>query len=110
MCRMRKTIQRVCDFFCINSAIRGIVTKVNPRSSTNVRMVKDVAKFALTLVIIGALNWLLVGLFEWDLVTALFGGDVHRESSALSRVIYILVGLAGLYSFSFYSVDRSSGK
>ncbi|MGF9711973.1 MULTISPECIES: DUF378 domain-containing protein [Paenibacillus] len=54
-------------------------------------------KTALTLVIIGALNWLLVGLFEWDLVTALLGGDVHRESSGLSRIVYTLVGLAGLY-------------
>lgn len=34
------------------------------------------AKFALTLVIIGALNWLLVGLFEWDLVSALLG-EIH---------------------------------
>ena len=33
----------------------------------------NMAKFALTLVIIGALNWLLVGLFEWDLVSALLG-------------------------------------
>ncbi|MED4602358.1 DUF378 domain-containing protein [Paenibacillus validus] len=54
-------------------------------------------KTALTLVIIGALNWLLVGLFEWDLVTALLGGDVHRESSGLSRIVYTLVGLSGLY-------------
>ncbi|ALS22748.1 MULTISPECIES: DUF378 domain-containing protein [Paenibacillus] len=54
-------------------------------------------KTALTLVVIGALNWLLVGLFEWDLVTALLGGDVHRESSGLSRIVYTLVGLAGLY-------------
>ncbi|MBP1155185.1 MULTISPECIES: DUF378 domain-containing protein [unclassified Paenibacillus] len=54
-------------------------------------------KIALTLVIIGALNWLLVGLFEWDLVTAMLGGDVHRESSGISRIVYTLVGLAGLY-------------
>lgn len=54
-------------------------------------------KTALTLVIIGALNWLLVGLFEWDLVTALLGGDVHRESSGLSRIVYTLIGLSGLY-------------
>lgn len=54
-------------------------------------------KTALTLVIIGALNWLLVGLFQWDLVTALFGGDVHRASSGLSRIVYTLVGLSGLY-------------
>lgn len=64
------------------------------------------AKFALTLVIIGALNWLLVGLFEWDLVSALLGGDSLRESSGLSRVVYTLVGLCGIYSVRFYAVDR----
>ncbi|OPX84919.1 MAG: hypothetical protein A4E53_03670 [Pelotomaculum sp. PtaB.Bin104] len=60
------------------------------------------SRTALVLVILGALNWLLVGLFQWDLVTALFGGDVIRSSSDLSRVIYTLVGLAGIYSISFF--------
>ncbi len=68
------------------------------------------AKLALTLVIIGALNWLLVGLFEWDLVSALLGGDSHRESSGLSRVIYSLVGIAGLYCTRFYFVDDASAR
>ncbi|HOV80514.1 MAG TPA: DUF378 domain-containing protein [Bacillota bacterium] len=60
------------------------------------------SRLALALVIIGALNWLLVGLFEWDLVTAIFGGDVIRSSSGISRLIYTLVGLAGIYSISFF--------
>ena len=60
------------------------------------------SRLALILVIIGALNWLLVGLFEWDLVTALFGGDVMRSASSLSRVIYTIVGLAGIYAISFF--------
>lgn len=60
------------------------------------------SRIALALVIVGALNWLLVGLFEWDLVTALFGGDTFRASSGFSRLIYSLVGLAGLYSISFF--------
>lgn len=47
---------------------------------------------ALVLVIIGALNWGLVGLFQFDLVAALFGGP----TSPLSRLIYILVGISGL--------------
>lgn len=58
-------------------------------------------RIALILVIVGALNWLLVGLFQWDLVTALFGGDAVRPSSWFSRVIYTLVGIAGLYAISF---------
>jgi len=44
------------------------------------------------LVIIGALNWGLVGIFEWNLVSAIFGTIMWLE-----RAIYILVGLAGLY-------------
>jgi uncharacterized membrane protein YuzA (DUF378 family) len=59
------------------------------------------SKTALVLVIIGAINWLLIGVFQWDLVTALFGGDTFRVSSGLSRIIYSLVGIAGLYSISF---------
>lgn len=64
------------------------------------------SKTALILVIIGAINWLLVGVFQWDLVTALFGGDTFRASSGLSRIIYSLVGLAGLYSISFLFMDN----
>ncbi|ASN06471.1 DUF378 domain-containing protein [Virgibacillus necropolis] len=50
-------------------------------------------KIALTLVIIGAINWGLIGLFQFDLVAAIFGG----QDAALARVIYTLVGLSGLY-------------
>ncbi|MFD1426785.1 uncharacterized membrane protein YuzA (DUF378 family) [Kroppenstedtia sanguinis] len=66
------------------------------------------SRFALILVIVGALDWLLVGLFQWDLVSALFGGDATRESSGFSRVIYSLVGLAGIYSIRFLFNDRVS--
>jgi uncharacterized membrane protein YuzA (DUF378 family) len=72
--------------------------------------VKKMARLALTLVIIGALNWLLVGLFEWDFVAALFGGDPHRVSSGISRVIYSLVGIAGLYCIRFYVDDNVVAK
>jgi len=47
---------------------------------------------ALLLVIVGAVNWGLVGLFRFDLVAALFGG----QTATLSRVIYTLVGLSGV--------------
>lgn len=53
-------------------------------------------KTALTLVIIGALNWLLIGLFKFDLVTAIFGGTTDAPSM-FSRIIFSLVGLAGLW-------------
>lgn len=54
---------------------------------------------ALVLVIIGAINWGLISLFQFDLVAALFGGS----NTVLSRIVYGLVGLAGLYSFKFFS-------
>jgi uncharacterized protein len=48
---------------------------------------------SLILVIIGGINWLLVGLFKFDLVAALFGG----QYKAASRVVYTLVGIAAIY-------------
>ena len=50
-------------------------------------------KIFLTLLIIGGLNWGLVGLFQYDLVAAIFGGAV----SLMSRIVYTLVGISGLY-------------
>ncbi len=55
-------------------------------------------RFALTLVIIGAINWGLIGIFGFDLVSWLFGGQL----SVVSRIIYTLVGLAGIWAISFY--------
>lgn len=52
---------------------------------------------ALTLVVIGAINWGLIGFFGFDLVASLFG-----SMSLFSRVVYALVGIAGLYSLTFY--------
>ncbi|WMI81698.1 DUF378 domain-containing protein [Anaerotignum sp. MB30-C6] len=54
---------------------------------------------ALTLVIIGALNWGLIGFFGYDVVTSIFGGSMFW----ISRVIFGLVGLAGLWSLTFYN-------
>ncbi len=56
----------------------------------------------LILSIIGCVNWGLVGLFQFDLVAWLFGG----ASSLLSRIIYTLVGLSGLWCISFLFSDR----
>jgi uncharacterized protein len=47
---------------------------------------------SMILVIIGALNWALVGLFQWNLVAALFG-----QLTVITRIIYVIVGAAGLY-------------
>lgn len=52
---------------------------------------------ALTLVITGAVNWLLIGIFRFDLVAFLFG-----NLSWVSRIIYAVIGLCGLYLISLY--------
>ena len=52
---------------------------------------------ALTLTIIGAVNWGLIGFFSFDLVAFIFG-----DMSWLSRIIYALVGISGLYLLTFY--------
>ncbi len=65
-------------------------------------MTKEVDTLALVLVIIGAINWGLLGLFRFDLVAALFGG----QTAMLSRIIYSLIGLAGLYAITFLMGNR----
>ena len=52
---------------------------------------------ALTLTIIGAVNWGLIGFFSFDLVAFIFGNMYW-----ISRIIYALVGLSGLYLITFY--------
>ena len=56
---------------------------------------------SLALVIIGAVNWLLIGIFRFDLVAFLFG-----NLTWLSRIIYTLVGLCGLYLLTFFGRVR----
>jgi len=57
---------------------------------------------ALILVIIGAVNWGSIGLFGIDIVASLFGGQL----SVIGRIIYTLVGIAGLWSISFFFKDE----
>ena len=57
-----------------------------------------VSWIVVVLVIIGALNWGLVGIFNFDLVKSIFG-----DMSVISRIIYSLVGVAGLYMISLAS-------
>ena len=50
---------------------------------------------ALLLVIVGAVNWLLVGIAQFDLVAAITG-DTFGETNAISSIVYILVGVSGI--------------
>ena len=61
-------------------------------------------KLAMTLAIIGALNWGSIGLFGFDVVGFLFGGQM----AALSRVVFTLVGLAGLWCVTLLFRDNES--
>ena len=58
---------------------------------------KTLDYIALTLVIIGAVNWGLIGIFKLDLVNLIFG-----NMTWMSRVIYTLIGISGLYLLSLY--------
>ena len=60
-------------------------------------------RLSLLLVIIGAINWGLVGLFQFDLIAFLFGG----QAALVSRVLYTIVGAAGLWSISMLLPDMS---
>lgn len=59
---------------------------------------KTLYYIVLTLIIIGAINWLLIGLFEFDLVASIFG-----DMSIISRIVYALVGISGIISLGIYS-------
>ena len=63
---------------------------------------KIIDKIALVLVIIGAINWGLIGLFRFDLVSFLFG-----SMSWLTRIVYGIVGIGGLYLCSVFGRIRS---
>ena len=69
------------------------------------RMVIYMDTISLILVIIGALNWGAIGLFGIDVVATVFGG----QFSIVSRIIYTLVGLAGLWSITLLFRDKSDG-
>ena len=61
---------------------------------------------SLILVIIGALNWGAIGLFGIDVVATIFGG----QFSVISRIIYTLVGIAGIWSITLLFRDRSESE
>lgn len=62
---------------------------------------KIIDKIALALVIIGAINWGLIGIFNFNLVDTILGA-----MSILSRIIYILVGISGLWAIRLLFVDH----
>ncbi len=61
-----------------------------------------VQKIALTLTIVGALNWGLVGIFEFNLVSFIFGSN----TSILSKITYSLIGLAGIINVALLTIPN----
>jgi len=61
-------------------------------------------RLSLLLVIIGAVNWGLVGLFQFDLVAFLFGG----QGALISRVLYTVIGAAGVWSISMLFTSHAA--
>ncbi len=61
-------------------------------------------KIALTILLIGGINWGSIGIFQFDLVAFIFGG----QSGIVSRIIYVIVGLAALWCISLLFRDTSS--
>jgi len=61
---------------------------------------------SLVLTIIGAINWLLVGLFQFDLVAYICGG----QDAVISRIIYTIVGVAGLWCISLLFRERGNAE
>jgi uncharacterized membrane protein YuzA (DUF378 family) len=59
-------------------------------------MMSGLVKAVLLIASIGAINWGLIGFFNWNLVDAIFGGGARETTSIASRVVYAIVGLAGL--------------
>jgi uncharacterized membrane protein YuzA (DUF378 family) len=70
-------------------------TRFTPANSPSTATLNPIDWLALVLMIVGSVNWGLVGAANFDLVAALFG-----SGSAISRIVYVLVGLAGLYGLA----------
>jgi hypothetical protein len=64
-------------------------------------------KVLATIAILGALNWGLIGFFNWNLVDAILGGGAVEETSGASRFIYALVGVAGLGALFLLPAKRA---
>ena len=62
------------------------------------------------LAVVGAVNWGLIGFFNFNLVDAIFGGGSAEQTSAVSRVIYALVGLAGLGTLFYLPRFMNQGR
>ena len=80
--------------------MRKITLKQNKKERMLCKM-KIIDKIALVLIIIGAINWGLIGIFHFNLVSTLFG-----DMSIISRIVYILVGISGIWGIRLLFNDK----
>jgi uncharacterized membrane protein YuzA (DUF378 family) len=74
----------------------GMVSMSTMTTTTSSAPSGAIAKTVIGVAIVGALNWGLVGFFQFNLVQAIFGGAAPEQPSTASRVVYAIVGLCGL--------------
>ena len=67
------------------------------------KKVRTIDKMVFFLLLLGGLNWGLVGVFSWDLIGAIFG-----YMSAVTRIIFVLIGLAAVYRFVIWARVQAS--
>ena len=91
-CKSPRSILRIHRIHCI----------ITQRGKEKKRMLIDT--IALVLTIIGAINWLLVGVFQFDIVAWLFGG----QGAILSRILYTIIGAAGVWCITLLFKNNRS--
>lgn len=91
-CKSPRSILRIHRIHCI----------ITRRGKEKNRMLIDT--IALVLTIIGAINWLLVGVFQFDIVAWLFGG----QGAILSRILYTIIGAAGVWCITLLFKNNRS--
>lgn len=97
---MKKVLIKTLFFYKIYNLILDDYnfSKIDHTINARRLFMKTFKYITLIIAIIGAINWGLIGLFDFNLVTALFGVD-----SALTRIVYILVGISGICILSLFS-------
>ena len=66
-----------------------------------------IGRLGVLLAIVGAINWLLVGLFEWNLVKALFADSATQTATTGERIVYVVVGIGGVIAIPMLAATLS---
>ena len=89
---------QINNYSCIKNFFTGKILVVGKQRRKNMNTLQ---KTALALTIVGALNWGLVGLFQFDLVATIFGGT----DALFARIIYVIIAIAGIINIGILFKD-----